>query len=267
MAILTISREFGSGGREIGESISRSLGYAYIDKENIFQDIRRAGPEWAKWARDFDEHCPTIWEKYDWSFRGFVALLESTILEHSLKDDVVIMGRGANYLLRDIPYALNVRISAPLAQRIERIMQRDSIDRETAAWLIQKTDAERVCFLRSVYGKSWDDKAEFDMLIDTGRSSFQEIEESIKKALLARNELRKEEAVRKLKMKALAAKVKAGIATDESFLIPVLDIIPEGDMLVIRGVVHKVKEEKHLENKIKTLAGEFPVKIELHFRK
>lgn len=267
MAILTISREFGSGGREIGKNISVSLGYEFIDKERILQDIIGAGPEWEKWAREFDEHCPTVWEKYDWSFRGFVALLESIILDHALKDNVVIMGRGANFLLRDILYSLSVRLTAPLEQRIERVMERDSLDRKTASWLVQKTDADRACFIHTVFGKKWDDEDEFDMALNTGGRSFQEIENVIKAALLARDELKSEKAVHHLKMKALAAKIKAGIATDPSFLIPVLDIFPEDDTLVIRGVVHEVKEERHLEQKLQTLAGNTPIKNELHFRK
>jgi len=97
MAILTISREFGSGGREIGQAVAALLNYEYIDKQNILSDLKSAGHEWEKWGRDLDEHCPTIWEKYDWSFRGFSALLQRCILDHALRGKAVIMGRGGNF--------------------------------------------------------------------------------------------------------------------------------------------------------------------------
>jgi hypothetical protein len=74
----------------------------------------RLGQEWEKWGKDLDEHCPTLWEKHDWSFRGFSALVQSSILGHALKGRVVIMGRGGNFLLKDVPYALRIRVVARL---------------------------------------------------------------------------------------------------------------------------------------------------------
>ena len=78
--------------------------------------IYASGKEWEEWGKNLDEHCPTVWEKYDWSFRGFGALLQSHILNHALNNKVVIMGRGGNFLLKDIPYALKV----PLQRRLSR---------------------------------------------------------------------------------------------------------------------------------------------------
>ena len=62
MALLTISREFGSGGREIGQAISRELGYYYINRSKILEDIRQAGEKLEQWSKTLDEHCPTVWE-------------------------------------------------------------------------------------------------------------------------------------------------------------------------------------------------------------
>ena len=116
MAILTISREFGSGGREIGQAVAALLNYEYIDKQKMLSDLKSAGNEWEKWGKDLDEHCPTIWEKHNWSFRGLSALIQSCILNHALKDKVVIMGRGGNFLLKDIPSALGYVLSLLLTK-------------------------------------------------------------------------------------------------------------------------------------------------------
>src|SRR5450759_4919390 len=162
MAILTISREYGSGGREIGQAVAKLMGYAYINKEDILADIRRDGPKWEQSVKDLDEHCPSVWEKYDWSFRGFAALIQSHLLEHALANNVVIMGRGGNFLLKDIPHVYRIRVIAPMDIRIEHIMKREGVDRDTARWLCEKTDNERSCFLHTIYGKRWDDAAEYD---------------------------------------------------------------------------------------------------------
>jgi len=267
MAILTIAREFGSGGREIGEGVARLMSYDYVNKERLLEDIEKAGKRWEKWGKDFDEHCPTVWEKFDWSYRGFGALLQSAILEHAAKDNVVIVGRGGNFLLKDIPHALRVLIKAPLEQRVERVMRRDSVDRETAHWLIEKTDSERACLIHSIYGTKWDDPGEYDMLFDTGAETVGEIISVIKDALLERDRQKTPEAKKLLDMRALAAKVKAAIATDPSFFIPVLDVLAEGEEIVVRGVVHKPKELKRLEEKAGEIAAPAPVRFELHYRK
>lgn len=171
MAILTISREYGSGGREIGQAVAQSLHYAYLDKVAILDEMRTMGGSWEKWSKDLDEHCPTVWEKYDWSFRGFGALIQSIILNSSVRGRVVVMGRGGSFLLKNIPFALRIRVVAPLDSRVERIMTRESVDRETARWLAEKTDRDRARFIHALYGKHWDERSEFDLLFDTSQRS------------------------------------------------------------------------------------------------
>jgi len=58
MAILTISREYGSGGREIGKRVAARLGYRYADKELLFQDLEKGGPRWARVAGNWTRFAP-----------------------------------------------------------------------------------------------------------------------------------------------------------------------------------------------------------------
>jgi len=266
MAILTISREFGSGGREIGLLTAESLNYEYVNKERLLADIHNTGKEWEDYGKHLDEHCPTIWEKYDWSFRGFTALLQSIILNYALNDKVVIMGRGGNFLLKDIPHALRVRVTGPIEQRVERIMRRESFDRDTARWLIEKTDKERECFVHLIYGRPWDTPEEYDMLLASGTKPIEELTAIVKQALLEKDRLKTKEAANKLLLRALAAKIKAEFLTDPSFFIPTLDVIDDGKEIVLKGIMHTPKEHKRIEEKAKELAGAVPVKCELHYR-
>lgn len=266
MAILTISREIGSGGRKIGYNIAELLSYEYIDKEKIFGEIRAEGGKWEEWGKTLDEHRPTLWEKYDWSFQGWGALTQSKILNYALKDNVVLMGRGGNFLLKDIPFALRIRITAPVRMRIERVMRRDSVDEKTAEWLIEKTDKERAGFINALYGKDLNDPSEYDMVFDAGKKPIEEITNIIKDALVEKNRLKTDEALRLLQLLAIAAKVKAGILTDSSFSVPTLEVYPEGEGLVLRAVIHGPKEHKRLEDKAKHLAGDTPIKCALHYR-
>ena len=81
MAVLTISRDLGSGGREVALMLSSSLGYKFVDRERILARLKAAGHKWEKWTEGLDEHTPRVWEKYDWSYRGFVAMVQSEIIE------------------------------------------------------------------------------------------------------------------------------------------------------------------------------------------
>ena len=139
MAILTISREYGSGGREIGRRVADQLSYQFVDKERLFQDLEKVGPRWVRVAKEVDEVCPTLWERHDWQYRGYVAQMEDLILEYALGDNVVIIGRGGSFLLQGVPFCLRVRLVAPLEVRLEAIMVRESLNLEAARRLIAQS--------------------------------------------------------------------------------------------------------------------------------
>jgi cytidylate kinase len=266
MATLTISRQHGSSGRYIGQELAREIGYDYVDREKILVDIRAKGQDWEKWEKEFAEHNPTIWERYDWSFRGFVALQQSLIFDYALKDNVVIMGRGANFLLKDVPYVLRVRFEAPLDKRIEMVQEREDMDSATAKWMINKLDKESKGFIGTVYGADWNVHTYYDIIFNTAVQSGDVIKTSLKASLAERDQLKTEDAVKALRMKATAFHVKAGILTNSKFFIPTLNVFPSDDAIVIKGVVHNPKEQKDLEDEAKRLAGDVPLRCELKYR-
>ena len=69
-----------------------------------------------------------------------------------LKDNVMIVGRGGNFLLREVPFSLNVRIVAPLEQRLEAIMKRENMSRSAAELFVKKVDKE---VSRAVHLRIW----------------------------------------------------------------------------------------------------------------
>lgn len=266
MAILTISREFGSGGEEVGQWAAKTLGYELIDRQRILDDMKELGKQWGKLGEEFDEHYPSLWERYDWSFRGFVALSQSIILNYALKDKVVLTGRGGNFLLKGIPYALRIRVVAPKDKRVERIMHKEDISRETARWLIEKADSEMSRAVHLIYGKNWDNPAEYDMRFDMSVQTAEEVLTIVKEALSEKEKYNTEEAKSVLRLRVIAAKVKAGIVTNPSFLIPTLDVETTEGSLVLRGIIHNPKEQIRIEEEAKKLAEGVPIKCELHYR-
>jgi cytidylate kinase len=271
MAILTIARKYGSGGREIGQTIAEQLKYDYIDRRRILDDMRAEGKQWEERAKHFDENYPNLWERYDWSFRGFVALNQSYFLNYALKDNTVIMGRGGNFLLKGIPFVLRVRVIAPIEKRIEKVVEREGVNSENARWLIEKADHEMSGAIYLIYGKDWDNPAEYEMVFNTGIQTPDEIITTIKNGLLEKEKFNTEKARKMLQLRALAAKIKAEITTNPQYSISVLDVDPkeEGMIekgLVIRGITHNQNDIKKIEETAKKLAGDVPIDCELQYR-
>jgi len=267
MAVVTISRDLGSGGRKVGSVLAEKAGYRFLDHEGIVTRIKTAGHRWEKWAEEFDEHSPWLWEKYDWSYRGLTALIQSTILDEALLDNVVIIGRGANFLLRDIPFALSVRIVAPLELRISRVSEREAIEADSARWLVEKTDRQRAGFLYTVYGKDGKNPADYDMLFDSGTTLFDEIVAALLALVPERDRRKDDNSLRELRMRAVAARIKARLLTALPFFIPTVEAVYEEGHIHLRGVVRLPRERDLVVKEAKNLAGDAPLKIELRYRR
>jgi cytidylate kinase len=266
MAILAISYEFGSGAEEIGHAIGKKLGYEYIALGRVLDEAKKTGKKWERFSIEYGEGSPNIWERYDWSFMGFMALVQSIILSHALRDNVVIMTRGANYLLRGIPHALRIRVVAPIEKRIERVMSMEDISRDTAKLLVRQADWEIASVIRQLYGKKWDDPEAYEIKFNTGAKSMDEIHEIVRSLLAAKDNLKSEEAQRQLETRALAARIKAVVATNPDFLIPTLEVEPLGEGIIIRGVARSIREHKAIEKEVKNVSGSVPVTCEIHYR-
>lgn len=267
MSILTVSREYGSGGTAIGKKVAGAMGYDYVDRDRILEDLKTAGPKWEEWAKELDEHCPTVWERNDWSFRGFAALVQAEVLGHASKGRTVLMGRGANFLVEGIASAYRIRVVAPLERRVEKLMaSQDGMSQETARWLVEKTDSERACFIHSIYGKRWDEPAGYDAVFEVRTDEAEDVVQAVVGALTEREKRNTDDVRKALGLRAAAARVKAGIATNPRFFFPILEVVVENGTLVLRGVAHSPKERRAVEDEARRLAGDLPLRCELHYR-
>jgi cytidylate kinase len=267
MAIITISREFGSSCKQIGEVLALQLGYAYIDRDKIHEEIGLLGKQWQNLEEELDGHNPTMWERYDWSFQGYIALNQSIILNFGLRDRVILIGRGGNFLFKGIPHALRIRITMPREARIERVMNELDLTRKKARWLVEKIDKDMAGAVYTIYGKKWDDPSEYDMTFDSGKTRGEEIIKKITKGVAEREKKNTEKARTILRIRAIAAQVKVGIATNPYFLIPTLDVEAGAKDIILHGIVHSPREHEEIEKMAQRLAGDVPVRSELHYRR
>lgn len=150
--IITISREFGSGGRFIGENVAKKLGIACYDKDIINQIAEKSGfsPEYIQENAELSP--PKGLFAYAFSGRDITGksvedmvyeAQRNVILEIAEKEDCVIIGRNADFILKGRDDVLNVFIHGDMPQKVQRICKLYNVAETDAVKLINETDKRR----------------------------------------------------------------------------------------------------------------------------
>lgn len=188
--IITIGRQFGSGGKEIGEKVAQRLGYAFYDKEILTMAAENSGFSPAA-MQHYDEK-PSGSLIYSLYMTG-AATSENLPLNQQLAfaqfnvirkvaqaDNCVIVGRCADYVLREKKNLLTVYLHAPMTYRVVRIMAEQSIENTTLAEkTIKKQDKARADYYNFFTHKKWGDAGSAMLSIDTSTLPSDQVAEAI----------------------------------------------------------------------------------------
>jgi len=175
MAIITISRLTGSGGREIATAVAQVLHFEFIDRNAMDVVI--------------DQQFPVRTEQLSRikkDRRVYQEMVRSAIAEIAATHNVVVLGSGAQFLFARVAASLHVQIVAPLPYRIARIMRLANADRAGAERMIEERDREKETFIRTLYGKEWRDPAHYDLVLNIDHFSNEMAVEIIVKAAQAK---------------------------------------------------------------------------------
>lgn len=190
--VITIGRQFGSGGRELGRRLAERLGIKYYDKELLLEAARKAGVN------------PEFFERSDERFPSFLSGLFSFALGYSsfnlyagsssisdeqiykaqsdfirslgIETSCVIVGRTADYVLRDHPHLISIFVHAPVEECVRRIMRRGDFDSPDKA----RSHAAKVNRLRADYynfytDRTWGAAASYNLTVDTSLMTMDEL--------------------------------------------------------------------------------------------
>lgn len=175
--VITISREFGSGGREIGKILAEQFGFHYYDSELIRLAAEKSGytPEYVEQneqalknpvLHDFFAWYAGPLEQKDLPKVDQLFQKESALIhELSQKDPCIIVGRLANYILKDLPTAYHVFISADATAETARVSARDNISPEAATAKIKKANHERAVHCKHFTKTDWGNVKNYDLCI------------------------------------------------------------------------------------------------------
>ena len=165
MAVVTISREFGTEGGRIATEAAQALGYHVADKDVVERILRQYG---LLHFEEVEGAVRSFWIYFDEQLRLTAEMLEQTIRALAQHGDVFIIGRGSYAVLHGLADVLNVRIQAPRAMRVQRVMAQYQLNLAEAETRVTQVDRERVTFIERVHHVRGEDARAFDLVINLG---------------------------------------------------------------------------------------------------
>ncbi len=263
MAIITISREMGSGGQIVAHQLADRLGYPLIDGEAILTVAAKYGLT-ADAVEKADEKPPAFVESLDSDLEIDLRRIEQIVLEYALKGNVIVYGRGGQDLLDGIDNVFRVRIVAPFETRVERWAEREWIDPDLARILVRKSDQQRAGFIKYYFDRDWDDSDYYELTINTARLSIDKavnlICSGIEDDCICNNCA---ECQQKLNELVLCKQIEIEILKSNIVRGYHLQSSIDKSTICLQGHVHSEEERKAIHAILKSQAAEYKISDQL----
>jgi cytidylate kinase len=191
MAVITISRQFGSGGKTIGKMIADRMGYTFADSD-ILQEIAKEANVSQQWVESFEKEAGTKLSRIISSMvsqrwldrilkdergyldeRIYLDYLVLIIAKMADEGDVVILGRGSQYILNDHPDAFHILLIDEIENRIKFLMKHYDINEKRATRIINNEDKRRMGLYSKLGKKDYDSPSLYHLVINMSRFSLE----------------------------------------------------------------------------------------------
>jgi len=174
MAVITISRGTFGGGRQLAEKLSQKLGYKYIGREELSEQVIKMGVPVGKLQMAMVKP-PGVYKRMARERDQYLACMTMLLCEQILERDIVYQGHTGHLLLPGIPHILRIRALADLEFRIRRIIQDMKLDRKKAKKYITDVDSDRDKWVRFLYNIDWNNPFNYDFVINLDQASVDNI--------------------------------------------------------------------------------------------
>ena len=172
--VITIGREYGSGGRLIAKQLSEEMGITFYDKQLISDVAKKTGFS-EHFIRNAEHQRPTNSFLYDLytsvqtpSVPDQVFIAQAKVIkEAAAKESCVIVGRCADYILRDQPHCLKVFVNAPLDQRIRRAREEYGVQENNLESYVIRQDKARASYYNYFATGRWGQSREYDLCVNS----------------------------------------------------------------------------------------------------
>jgi len=229
MGIITVSRELAALGDETARELAKCMNYRLIDKDVLEERIQSYGVE-AKKFQKYDERKPSFFAALSQDRDDYLHYLQAAIFAEAEQGSCVIIGRGANVILKSIPALISVFLSARSEIRIERVKSYFHCDDKRAAQIIDRSDRDRIGFQRAFFDLEWGHPGNYHISLNTGIFSPTDCAEfvcSLKERLFTPET--EEKNLKMLKNLALEHKIKHHMLYEKELPIRFLEILVSDD--------------------------------------
>lgn len=183
--IITIGREFGSGGREIGIELSKKLNIPFYDKEILAEAAKKSGYSQEIFERHDEKPTSSflyalavgvnnLAQSYQRPLTLEIYLAQfDTIKKLAAEGPGIFIGRCSDYILADVPDALHVFVRSDTQSKVERVMEEYHVDADIAEEMCKRHDKDRSLYYNYYANVKWGDSRHYDLCINSGKLGIQ----------------------------------------------------------------------------------------------
>lgn len=255
MAIIAISRGSFSGGRAVAEQLAARLSQPLLSREEV---VAQAALDYGISERELADSLdqpPPFWQQVLGKRLAYVKCLTAVLLEHARQGDLIYHGNVGHLLLSGVPHVLRVRVIADLEQRIQAAMDQARLGREQAIAHIDRVDKARARWAQVLYGVSWDDPAQYDLVVNLARVSPATACEGIARMTEASEFKPSPASQKQLEDLALGAHIWAVMAKDPVTRSAGLEITADSGDVVITGSVGSARAAEAVARTAREVQG------------
>jgi cytidylate kinase len=189
--IITIGREFGSGGHEVGVNLSKKLGIPFYDKEILAEASKKSGYSQAIFEKHDEKPTSSFLYALAMGVNSFGNTFQrplvldlylaqfETIRKLAEDGPGIFIGRCSDYVLNDMENVLNVFIHSDVKSRVERIMSKYQVSEKDAYDMIKRKDKDRASYYNYYSNEEWGDSRHYDMCLNTGKLGIEKVTDII----------------------------------------------------------------------------------------
>ena len=199
--VITIARGYGSGGKTIGKMLSKELNIPFYDRELLYMASDESGINLSLFQKSDEDVKKGLFDPETHRYNGELIPPEDSdfvskenlfnyqakiLKELAEQESYVVIGRCADFILRDNPNVVSVFIHAPFDYCVDRGLEKQSMTRAQMEKYIQKTDKQKGDYYMYHTGQHWSDARNYDLCLDSSKLGFEGCVEAIKAYMAVR---------------------------------------------------------------------------------
>ena len=264
MSLITITAGIGAGEMAIARLVAEGLNLELYDDQRLQEESIKMGVTSAE-LESLEQKAPGLFNRLlSHKPEIYLDLLEAVVFEVARRGDGIVLGHGAQFILRDFGCALHVRIYASEFFRIQQLMDLQGLSREAAEKMMYKSDNERKGYLQFAFHMDWNDPALYDLIINRDKLGA----ESAANLIIGAAESEEAKAcsltaLDTMEKLSLSKRIEAALIRNKISPLEFHIEVPEKGVVHITGSINPLESEANLLEVVKAVPGVSEVRSEV----